>query len=76
MGMFDEIKAEKVVTGPPCSVKIMIEKMSEQERKDFQLACDDPSIAGSVIARVLNRNGYDIKAQAIQRHTRGECRCE
>lgn len=76
MGMFDEIKAESIIKGPSCSVGMMIEKMTEDERSDFRAACEDDMIAGTIIARVLNRRGYDIKVEALRRHRKGECRCE
>ena len=76
MGMFEEIKSESVVKGPSCTVGIIIEQMPEQERTDFLKALSDPSIVGTIIARVVQRHGYDIKVEALRRHRKGECRCE
>lgn len=76
MGMFDEIKAEAIMKGPPCSVGVMVQQMTKEERADFEAACQDQLIAGSIIARVLIRRGYDIKVEALRRHRKGECRCE
>ena len=74
--MFDEIKSETISKGPSCTVGMMLEQMSDDERRDFKMACDDITIAGTVIARVLQRHGYDVKAEALRRHRKGECRCE
>ena len=76
MGMFEEIKSEAVVKGPSCTVGIIIEQMPEEERADFLKALADPSIVGTIIARVVQRHGYDIKVEALRRHRKGECRCE
>ena len=76
MGMFDEIKSESLMKGPPCSVGVILGQMSKDQVKDFQLACQDHTIAGTVIARVLQRHGFDIKAESLRRHRKGECRCE
>lgn len=76
MGLFDEMKHEAVLKGPPCSVSIMIENMDDAERKDFELACEDWTIPGTVIAKVLQRKGFNVKAEALRRHRKGECRCE
>jgi hypothetical protein len=76
VGIFDEIKSEAVLKGPPCAVGLILNQMTEEERKDFELACDDPSIAGTVIARVLQRRGFSVKAEGLRRHRKGDCRCE
>lgn len=35
----------------------------------------DPSVPGSVIARVLKAHGHEIEATTIQRHRKHECKC-
>jgi hypothetical protein len=76
MGMFEEIQEEAIVKGPPCTVSLILQQMSKDEVKDFELACADASIAGTIIAKVLARRGYKVTPPAIRRHRRGECRCE
>ena len=76
MGLFDEMKNEVVLKGPPCSVSLILQEMAEADRKDFALACEDWSIPGTVIAKVLQRKGFHVKAEALRRHRKGECRCE
>jgi hypothetical protein len=74
--MYDEIKAEAIIKGPPCSVGMAVEQMSVDERKDFLAAASDPYIASTIITKVLIRRGYNVKAEAVRRHRKGECRCE
>lgn len=76
MGLFDEMKQEAVLKGPPCSISLLLEQMTKEERRDFDLACSDWTIPGTVIAKVLQRKGYPVKAEALRRHRKKECRCE
>jgi hypothetical protein len=76
MGLLDDMRAEKIVKGPPCSVGIMLESMTAQEQEEFASACADSTIASSVIARVLARRGHEVRKESIRRHRKGECRCE
>lgn len=74
--MFEEIKSESVIKGPPCTVGLALQKMSKAEKVDFDTACKDPSIAATIIARVVMRHGYEVKSAAIIRHRKGDCLCE
>lgn len=76
MGLFDEMKHEAVMKGPPCSVKVIIEQMTDEEQTEFAMACADWTIPGTVIAKVLQRKGFNVKAESLRRHRKGECRCE
>lgn len=76
MGLFDEMKEEAVIKGPPCSVSLMLQEMTDSDRSEFLMACADLSIPGTIIAKVLSRKGFDIKAESLRRHRKGDCRCE
>lgn len=76
MGLFDEMKEEAVLKGPPCSVSLILQQMTKDEKKEFHMACSDATIPGTVIAKVLQRKGFAVKAEALRRHRKGECRCE
>jgi hypothetical protein len=76
MGLFDEMKSESVMKGPPCSISLILEEMTDADRSDFALACEDWTIPGTVIAKVLQRKGFSVKAESLRRHRKGECRCE
>jgi hypothetical protein len=69
------MKADEIRKGPPCSVDIMLANLSAEDKKDFDDACADPTIASSTIARVLSRRGHTIRQEAIRRHRKKECRC-
>ena len=70
------MKEEAVIKGPPCSVSLMLQEMTEQDRTEFEMACADLSIPGTIIAKVLSRKGFDVKAESSRRHRKGDCRCE
>lgn len=76
MGILDEMKAESVRKGPSCSVGLARAEMSKEELADFDAACADPAIVTTIILRVMARRGYTLRAEALRRHRRGDCRCE
>lgn len=75
MGLLDDMKNEQIIKGPPCSVSLAIASMSKSDLDDFNKACADPAIAGTVICRVLARRGVVIRPEALRRHRKKECRC-
>lgn len=76
MGILDEARNESIIKGPPCTVGLALEQMTEQDKADFLDACADFSIAGTTICRVLARHGYTVRPEALRRHRKKECRCE
>lgn len=51
-----------------CSVAQIIKTLSEQEAKALNKALDDPDSSPTNLAQILNKNGYDISRQTINRH--------
>jgi hypothetical protein len=49
--------------------------MDEDTLNKFTTAMGNPSAAGTLIAKALQGLGYKVRADAIQRHRRGACRC-
>ena len=76
MGLLDDIMDEKPILARLCSVRILLDLMSTEDRADLETALEDVMIQSTIIARVLERNGHKIKASAIGRHRRGSCACE
>jgi hypothetical protein len=75
MGLLDDIKSEPRRLPAICSVKALLEKMPETEAQELLTALDDLTIQGSVIIRVLQRRGHEIKAGSLTRHRRKDCAC-
>lgn len=59
--------------GPVCTACTAINSMSEDDRRDLQIAFDDPVYTSMGIARALKAEGYEVSGQTIQRHRRGDC---
>lgn len=76
MGLLDDIMDEKPILARLCTVKMLLDSMSTEDRADLETALEDVMIQSTIIARVLERNGHKIKATAIGRHRRGACACE
>jgi hypothetical protein len=74
MSLLDDLEAETRAKGPDCGVGKTLERMKPTERSEFEAALVSP-YASTALARVLERNGYHLKPDAIQRHRRRECLC-
>ena len=61
--------------GPECTVSIAISEMDDDTLAKFTAAMDNPSAAGTLIAEALRDLGFKVRADAVQRHRRGACRC-
>ena len=51
-----------------CSVAQIIKTLTAQEAKALNTALDDPDASPTNLAVILNKNGYDISRQTINRH--------
>ena len=51
-----------------CSVAQIIKTLSAAEAKALNKALDDPDASPTNLAVILNKNGYDISRQTINRH--------
>lgn len=51
-----------------CSVAQIIKTLNVQEAKALNKALDDPDASPTNLALILNKNGYDISRQTINRH--------
>lgn len=61
--------------GPNCSVAVVMKQMPKDILEKFQAAMDNHSAPGTEIAKAVQELGYLVRADAIQRHRRGACRC-
>jgi DNA-directed RNA polymerase specialized sigma54-like protein len=51
-----------------CSVAQIIKTLNATEAKALNKALDDPDASPTSLAVILNKNGYDISRQTINRH--------
>lgn len=75
MGLSDSLKSE-VLKKRLCGVELLKRKLNEVDRKVFEEALKDRSIATVHIYRALRVEGHSIHDKVISRHRRGECLCE
>jgi hypothetical protein len=61
--------------GPSCTVSLAMKDMDKDTLRKFTAAMANTSAAGTLIAEALQGLGYKVRADAIQRHRRGACRC-
>jgi hypothetical protein len=61
--------------GPSCTVHLAMQDMDKDTLNKFTTAMANTSAAGTLIAEALQDLGYKVRADAIQRHRRGACRC-
>ena len=61
--------------GPRCTVSLATQQMDEATLKKFTAAMENSSAASTLIAQALQDLGYKVRADALQRHRRGACRC-
>ena len=51
-----------------CSIAEIIKSLNAAEAKALNKALDDPDASPTNLAVILNKNGYDISRQTINRH--------
>ena len=61
--------------GPPCSMGVILDALTDDERAQMLEAFDDKAITGAVIADVLSRHGHKITGPTVIRHRQGRCAC-
>lgn len=67
----DDLLSE--ATRPPakeCSVKFLLEQLTEDQRSKLETLIDSGTIPASRVAFVLQKNGFQIRYQTITRHRR------
>jgi glutamine synthetase len=77
VGLLEDLTNEQQRQRPglPCSVAAALEELGPEDSADLRKALDDPSIFGTVIAKVLEDRGLHVPENTVQRHRRGACVC-
>lgn len=76
MGLAERIQENNWRYRPVCTVARLIADLPDDDRVALSDALADPGILLSAIERALRADGYEIAAQTLGRHRRGDCRCE
>ena len=75
MALRDRLEAETLRPGTRCTVTEFINTLTDSQRAEF-LELASSQLASSVLARaVRNEYEYDMSAQSLARHRRGDCKC-
>jgi len=62
--------------GPPCSVRTLLETLTEEDRQVMVEALGNPTITHAQLARGVEAAGLPkVLAVTIRRHRLGECGC-
>lgn len=74
MSLLEEAQAH-VYRGPPCTISTLPDDVVE-ELAEAVAAIDGRTVSAKAIASALRDRGFDVGAHTINRHFRGDCRCE
>jgi len=73
----DAIRAYNTQRGPTCRAGVAFAAMDTDLKVTFQEAIDDPTIELKGLRNWLaDQKGIDLPYSTLQRHARGDCRCE
>lgn len=72
MSLRERLEAAKPNRRVRCSVCLLLLDLSKDDREALTAAING-DLEGSVITKVLQDEGFPIKAHALRRHRRGEC---
>jgi hypothetical protein len=76
MGLLADCRQLNVKGAPTCTVAGLFDSMTPEDAAELGAVLADRSIAATTISRVLMARGFDVRAQPLQRHRRGECTCD
>jgi hypothetical protein len=75
----DDVAALPVRKGPQCTAGQAAEKLSPEDRDEFEACLADPNITDDRVRRALEQRGIVVGIPALQRHRRrgqgNGCKC-
>lgn len=74
MSLREELGSVTQKSGATCAVKTLLDSSGNQKEEIEDLVVD-LSVPASVLARLLQKHGFSIRANSITRHRRKECCC-
>lgn len=74
MTLLAEAQAAQGRIGGQCSVASLLERLDPTEQAEL-LEALNADVQAKALSRAMKDRGWDIAAQTIQRHRRGDCKC-
>lgn len=71
----DHLAAAHTNRGSRCTMAKLLESLTDPDR-DALVKAMGSEMPGQAIARALRAAGHEISGTTVQRHRRGDCRCE
>ncbi len=77
MGLLDSLASPdyRPPRGPECGMSLVLAALDDKTRKTLLAAIDNPYAPSTKIAQALVELGQRTSVHVVQRHRRGECRC-
>lgn len=75
MSLVADIAAHGHTKGPRCSVAVLLDSMTAEDRAELVDVLEQERFAGSDICRALRARGIDIASDVVSRHRRKDCKC-
>ena len=78
MGLLDNLASPdyRAPRGPECGMHIVLAQLDAKTRSTLMAAMANPHAPSTRISVALGELGHRTSTHVIQRHRRGECRCE
>lgn len=74
MSLSDALKAESSKRpGPRCTVCIVSASLPKSDADALNSAMADLAVTSSAIARALQSEGHEVRAETVRRHRHKEC---
>lgn len=75
MGFLEEVESLLPPPRTMCSVTEWASTLSDEDRKEFEEALNNPLLPSRIIWAVMVKRGYTRKDATVQRHRKGSCAC-
>jgi len=74
VALSDALKAEALKRpGPLCTVCILITTLTKSDVEALDAAMADLAVTSSAIARALQSEGHEVRAETVRRHRAKQC---
>lgn len=75
VGLLDDLAEGSAPPGGPCTVQLVIEAFPDEADDIWQIVMNS-EVSGAHIARVFSEHGHRTGPESVNRHRRGECKCD
>lgn len=70
MSLLEELDADQGSQGGTCSTSLILSRMDEADRAQWEAAMRNPAYTAASIFRASERRGLGFSEQSVQRHVR------